>query len=45
MEVINLCSGDERIWGPTMAIFANCFISMGRTGMVEFAGKANLPMR
>jgi hypothetical protein len=37
MEVINLCSGDDRIWGPTTAIYVNCFVSVGRIGTVEFA--------
>ena len=36
LEVVNACSGQERMWSEATAIYADCFIIAGMIGNVEF---------
>lgn len=36
IEVINACSGQERIWSGASAVYAECFIMAGMIGSVHF---------
>ena len=37
VEVINACSGQDRIWNEASAIYADCFILAGMIGLVQFS--------